>query len=190
MGSLVRWLGDHALYTSSTAHLNALHVGNRYETPTIRPSQGDAEVVPHVPPPPPPPPGGSRVGRRGKGRGKGRSFTNDGTSYHWGPFVISRVNATRDGQRLWIGMGITCGLHNDNEDTENNICQTALHFKTVRDLQLDEAEATLRLKRWVYAGHAIRDTVANARTRHKQINARAFVDGIDEDFLDGWALSM
>ena len=163
----------------------ALHVGKRYTTPDIAEIPSDplrvADDVHAVPPPPPPPLDGVRVRRRGKGGGKG-CYSCDGTSYRWGPFLVSRVKSHGE----WVGMGITCGLHTDSGDTESNVCQTALHFKTKNDVELDEAGATLRLKRWVHAGYEIRLSAADARSQHKGKHARAFVDGHDEDFLDGW----
>ena len=83
-------------------------------------------------------------------------------------------------------MGITCGRHTDSGDGEGNVCQTSLVFETKNDLCLDEAEATLRLKRWIYAWHEIRLSADNSRSLHKGMRARTFVDGYDEDFLDGW----
>ena len=90
----------------------------------------------------------------------------------------------------WAAMGITCGLHTDAADTEGSVCQTVVRFYTKKDLKLDDHEATLRLKRLVHSGYEISLAAQNARSQHKRIAARACTDGHNEDFLDGWAMSL
>ena len=69
------------------------------------------------------------------------------------------------------------------------MCQTSLRFKT-NHLELDEAQATLRLKRWVYAGHEIQFGAWNIRNQHKGIAARFLIVGQDEGLLDGLVIAI
>jgi len=180
IGSLVRWLGDWALYGDSRAHLGALTTGQVYRVARpepVEPRVARPEPVKPVQEPPVP----EACNRRPKGRGKGR-YINDGHSYRWGPFTISMVFDSG----VWVGMGCSCKWHHNMTDTAANICQTSLKFITNEEI-IQEEEAVLRLKRWLVEGLDIDPHGPlrwKARTDHVKIKARTLRDGLDERALD------
>ncbi len=96
----------------------------------------------------------------------------------WGAAGFLIADVSRCGQV--IGMGVTCGLHRNQDDQAT--CKKTLNFGAEN---LSAADCTLRLKRWLLRGLEISPYGALCRDAHKAIDPRNdCIDGVSAENID------
>ena len=152
--SLLRWLRAWRFYYDSAAHLDALHIGEAYQSPP----ENLAAVLPDDVPPPPPVPRTVRP-----------SDSRQGRLFCFGPWSVSMV--CPDG--MFTAWGANCGDHTDYDDKRKVLkrCKTSMAFGT----RCSCDEARRRCKFWLIQGLEIERPFGRK-------NRRALQDHLDLDF--------